>query len=135
MLRGIPRYCFPKMFHTYSRSHRFQNVIVQEILRFQDSSTIIQNHQNSIEVFSFDFRLTRIHLGFNIILFQDLTDLIKIPPCCFQWFFKTIVNVNCFGPTNIILKFDDPTLSQLSTFSIFQMSAISTNTSEFGSRF
>ena len=65
MLRGIPRYLFSKMYHNHSRSQRFQNVIVQEILRFQDVPQLARISR--FQRFKNDFpRFTRIYLDSKI---------------------------------------------------------------------
>ena len=61
---GIPRYSFSKMYHNHSRSQRFQILICQEILRFQDAPKLL--------------KISRFH-RFMFLISQDLLGFTWIP--------------------------------------------------------
>ena len=58
---------FCKMYHHYSRYQRFQNLIVQETLRFHTHRKLYKRIKRRIAFFQTYFRLTRIYLDSKII--------------------------------------------------------------------
>ena len=76
---------------------RFQKLIFRNVSRFQDSSNnlrIIKNIKMVPNIFQTYFRFTRIY-RISSKRYQDLKDVIKIPPCRCSVFVGTIVKAHC----------------------------------------
>ena len=71
MLRGIPWYWFSKMYRYYLRSQRFQNWIVQEILRFHAHPKLSKIIKKISKLFQTYLRFTGIYLNSKIIKNTD----------------------------------------------------------------
>ena len=124
-VEGGFQYWFSKMYHNDSRSQRYQNSIIQDvlrfpksifrdILRFQDSSNILKKYkysedcsnifQNYREFLRFQAHPNRCKLSKISLRFQD----VEFPFC-----FRTLVKAHCFRSTDFLFMFVDPTLSKL----------------------
>ena len=97
---------FPRCTRIISRSQRFQDVTVQEILRFQDSCNIIKLIKHNIIYFS---NVLQNYL--DLLRFQDYQKCFRISRILWRFhhvglplLFKTIVNADCLGRTKIKLS-------------------------------
>ena len=126
MLRGIPRYWFYKMYNNYSRSQRFQNLIFQGMLRFQDAPKMLK-----ISRFQrFKKWCSKIH--WDLLRFQDpkifktFKILLEIHHANFPSFLKQLLKPIVSEPPKCNVQFVRPQPSP--SFETFQVSKLQVST-------